>query len=103
MPDLTDAQLDQLIADLGLKPPRELKPCGTPAAYRRHIKRGEEPCEPCRAANTQRKKAGAVTGRTGRRKPIAHGTRAGYRQHRYRGEEACPACMEAERLRLPAA
>jgi hypothetical protein len=28
-----------------------LQPCGTPAAYARHIKRGEEPCDPCREAN----------------------------------------------------
>lgn len=26
---------------------RELKPCGTEAAYRRHKRRGEEPCEVC--------------------------------------------------------
>lgn len=87
MPDLTDAQLDQLIADLGLKPPRELKPCGTPAAYRRHIKRGETPCEPCRKANADAKRGGATAAkRTGHRRPIAHGSRRGYRQHRYRGE-----------------
>ena len=26
------------------------QPCGTPAAYQRHIRRGEKPCEPCREA-----------------------------------------------------
>lgn len=26
---------------------RTLKPCGTPAAYERHLYRGEKPCEPC--------------------------------------------------------
>ena len=31
-------------------PPRALKPCGTVAAYRRHQRNGETPCEPCRAA-----------------------------------------------------
>jgi hypothetical protein len=32
---------------------RVLKPCGTEAAYRRHLRRREVPCEPCRlAANT---------------------------------------------------
>ncbi len=30
--------------------PRELQPCGTPAAYQRHYKRGEEPCGACREA-----------------------------------------------------
>ena len=27
-------------------------PCGTTAAYQQHIKAKEEPCDPCRAANT---------------------------------------------------
>jgi hypothetical protein len=27
------------------------KPCGTLAAYRRHLWRGEEPCQPCKDAN----------------------------------------------------
>ena len=30
---------------------RELKPCGTTAAYRRHLRNGEEPCGECLAAN----------------------------------------------------
>jgi hypothetical protein len=25
-----------------------VKPCGTEAAYRRHLRHGEVPCEPCR-------------------------------------------------------
>lgn len=29
---------------------RELKPCGSEAAYRRHLRHGEVPCEPCRIA-----------------------------------------------------
>ena len=29
--------------------PRELKPCPSEAAYRRHLRRGEVPCEGCRA------------------------------------------------------
>ena len=29
---------------------RELKPCGTPAAYRRHLRNDEEPCEACLTA-----------------------------------------------------
>ncbi|UJQ87140.1 hypothetical protein SEA_BAILEYBLU_1 [Arthrobacter phage BaileyBlu] len=28
----------------------KLRPCGTYAAYRRHLRRGEEPCEPCKQA-----------------------------------------------------
>jgi hypothetical protein len=38
----------------------ELKPCGTRAAYARHLRYGENPCGPCRDANnayaTSRKK-----------------------------------------------
>lgn len=34
---------------------RELKPCGTFAAYQRHVKAKEEPCEPCRAAARDQK------------------------------------------------
>lgn len=29
---------------------RALKPCGTYAAYRRHLNRGEQPCDECRRA-----------------------------------------------------
>lgn len=29
---------------------RDLQPCGTPAAYQRHLRRGEEPCDPCLTA-----------------------------------------------------
>ncbi|MDB5716457.1 MAG: hypothetical protein JWO15_3854 [Sphingomonadales bacterium] len=28
----------------------DLKPCGTEAAYRRHLRHDEEPCNPCRTA-----------------------------------------------------
>lgn len=30
--------------------PVEVKPCGTRAAYQRHVRRGEKPCEACREA-----------------------------------------------------
>lgn len=33
---------------------RALAPCGTGAAYNRHIRRGEPPCDACREANTER-------------------------------------------------
>lgn len=35
----------------GTKPGRVLAPCGTPAAYQRHLTHGEEPCDECRAGN----------------------------------------------------
>lgn len=33
----------------------KLKPCGTSAAYFRHIRKGETPCAPCRTAETRRR------------------------------------------------
>lgn len=30
----------------------ELQPCGTYAAYQRHLRKGEETCDACRQANT---------------------------------------------------
>ena len=36
---------------LGRPSGRALQPCGTPAAYRRHIRSGQKACEPCLAAN----------------------------------------------------
>lgn len=42
------------VLDMG----RPVSPCGTEAAYKRHLRRSEEPCDPCRVANrdTQRAK-----------------------------------------------
>ena len=34
--------------------PRELKPCGTEAAYRRHLRHDETPCTACRKAHRDR-------------------------------------------------
>lgn len=36
---------------------RSLKPCGTTAAYRRHLRNGEPACDACKAANTEAKKS----------------------------------------------
>ena len=36
---------------------RELKPCGTTAAYRRHLRKGQEPCKRCRQAARDEKRA----------------------------------------------
>jgi hypothetical protein len=32
---------------------RKLKPCGTYAAYARHLNNNEKPCDACREANTE--------------------------------------------------
>lgn len=58
MPELTDAELDQLIKDIGLKRPRggsERKPIahGTFRGARQHRYRKEPLCEPCRDAERE--------------------------------------------------
>lgn len=35
-------------------PPRELAPHGTPAAYARHLRAKEEPCDACKRAEADR-------------------------------------------------
>jgi hypothetical protein len=56
--DMTTAALSgDNATDLYLRTPgmtpkgRTLSPCGTHAAYNRHVKRGEDPCMPCRKAD----------------------------------------------------
>lgn len=95
---LTDDQLDQLIADLGLTEPRQgrtIAPCGTQSAYTRHVKHGEPIDDACRQANTEAKRTKG-TPTPSKRKPIAHGEPRGAKQHRYRGEKPCAACARAE-------
>lgn len=42
---------------------RTLKPCGTTAAYRRHLRKGEKPCGACRDANAAAKRAHVIEAR----------------------------------------
>ena len=44
----------------------QLKPCGTPAAYRRHLRAGQKPCPPCKSAE-YRRRAESATRRRRRR------------------------------------
>lgn len=37
--------------------PREVAPCGTPTAYRRHLRKGETPCLACKKAESDRQAA----------------------------------------------
>lgn len=73
------------------KPPQ---PCGTESAYRRHLYRGETPCEECRAAAVaaQRRRYRA---KHPAREPAPCGTRAGYTRHWRAGEAACCPCRAA--------
>lgn len=71
----------------------ELQPCGTNAAYARHIKHGEVPCDACRAAHA------ADVAKYRPEKPKVkrkrHGTKAAYQRHLYNKEEPCFKCKVA--------
>jgi hypothetical protein len=41
-------------ARTGIMGPPVRRGCGTPAAYRRHLRNGEVPCAACKAAHAQR-------------------------------------------------
>ena len=77
--------------------PRVLQPCGTRAAYSRHIAAKEPVCAPCNAANNENNRnqyrLHAVTDT-----PFdasACGTYKGYRRHHRRGIEPCTPCRAA--------
>lgn len=102
MADLTDAELDQLINDLGLRPskgPGARAACGTDSGYRRHRRHGETPCQECLDEHRvqQAELAHSPVRRPSALKPIAHGTLRGYKQHWYRKEQPCAECREANR------
>ena len=74
---------------------RELKPCGTNAAYARHLANGEEACDACKKAHSlyegQRQ-----TGTLRRFQPAPCGTLAAARRHVRNREPVDQACLEAE-------
>lgn len=78
---------------------RELQPCGTAAAFRRHQLHGEPPCQPCRQAfaDYRRRLRERVPDRrpVGRPRSAVCGTTGGYRAHLRYGEVPCFACMDA--------
>jgi hypothetical protein len=73
-------------------------PCGTPGGYRRHIRRREDTCEPCRAAHrlhTAERRRQANPDMKPYRAAIEHGTYKGYRTELRRGLETCAPCRAA--------
>lgn len=68
-------------------------PCGTTVGYRAHLRRGEQACGPCCAANAavSRQRYSVA------RHSVPCGTRAGAERHRRAGEDPCPTCLAAER------
>lgn len=69
-----------------------VKPCGTSAGYARHIYYQDEPCGPCRQAETERAREQRA-GLRPKKTPPRHGTISGYR-HLHQGD-ACGPCREA--------
>ena len=72
-----------------LDPARRASQHGTPASYKAHERRGEEPCAACKADRAARDRARRS------KAPAKCGTRSGYQGHRRRGEEACAPCRQA--------
>lgn len=66
----------------------DLAPHGTVAAYRRHLRMGEQTCLLC-------KEAWKLSRRMPPRKLKPCGTPAAYKRHRSRGEEPCQPCKDA--------
>lgn len=73
------------------------KPCGTRAAYVRHRRNGETPCDECRAANRQLSAADRrAQGIPERPEPVC-GSYAGWFRHRRNNEPPCDPCENAAR------
>jgi hypothetical protein len=77
----------------------DLQPCGTHGAYARHLRNGEPPCDPCRAAhaavcaaNYEARKLDPAP-----RELMPCGTDAAARRHWRRGEPLDEACKQASR------
>ena len=81
---------------------RELKPCGTIAAYRRHVYHGETPCDACWLAQRDAHQKRRERIRSGDHKPEPRGpiqpcgTMGGYQRHRKRLEPTCLPCRKAK-------
>lgn len=74
---------------------RRLAGCGTNAAYDRHVRNGEQPCDPCRRAHNERNVQVRAETRHRRAASTECGTRGGYQKHRRDGEAACGPCRQA--------
>ena len=75
---------------------RLLKPCGTVAAYARHVRRGEPIDDACRDAARVYKQI-RRTGSAEPRELQPCGTNAAYVRHLNHNEEPCAPCREAHR------
>ncbi|MFD8404634.1 WhiB family transcriptional regulator [Streptomyces anulatus] len=74
---------------------RRLAPCGTNAAYDRHVRNGEQPCDPCRRAHNERNVQVRAEARHRRNITGGCGTTKAYYRHLQAGEPIDPACQAA--------
>lgn len=83
----------------GVRPSKKAQPCGTRAAYRRHLRRDEKPCEPCieanREASGKERKPRSAYSKPQTLAPC--GTRSAYQRHLRRKEPIDEACRNANR------
>lgn len=75
--------------------PRQLQPCGTNAAYARHIKAHEDVDSACRAAHNAYNAALAAGTLPGPPEPPPCGSVEAYDRHRYRSEPIDDLCRKA--------
>jgi hypothetical protein len=78
------------------KSPAPAKQCGSNAAYQRHLRRKEEPCDPCKDA--RKAYMGEYRGGGFGRRVQPCGTYAAHRRHLRKGEEPCEPCKVAFRI-----
>lgn len=74
--------------------PVQLQPCGTQAAYNRHVRYHETPCDDCLDAHAEYMHRWR-RGEQPEHQPPPCGTRGGHQRHRRLGETTCPACRAA--------
>jgi hypothetical protein len=48
-----ERELGEAVTSPAVRGRRASQPCGKPAAYRRHLRHGEQPCGACRAAQAR--------------------------------------------------
>lgn len=54
---MTDEDRENYRNGRGITVRAGLEPCGTPAAHRRHLRRGEQPCAACKQADSEHRRA----------------------------------------------
>ncbi len=76
---------------------RKVAPCGTEAAYRRHLRWGQPACNACRVAHSRLQAEWREKARESEqpRELVPCGTDTAYRRHLRRREVPCRACCDA--------